>query len=47
MSLLSLIYSFLDISVISIRYNGFGGKVEPGETPSEAAVRELKVRSAS
>lgn len=29
-----------------IRYNGFGGKVEPGETPLEAAVRELKVRSA-
>lgn len=25
------------------RYNGFGGKVEPGETPAEAAIRELKV----
>ncbi|KAF8588165.1 hypothetical protein K439DRAFT_686380 [Ramaria rubella] len=23
-------------------YNGFGGKVEPGETPAEGAVRELK-----
>ncbi|KAH9932216.1 NUDIX hydrolase domain-like protein [Fomitopsis serialis] len=23
-------------------YNGFGGKVDPGETPAEAAVRELK-----
>lgn len=26
------------------RYNGFGGKVEYGELPSQAAVRELKVR---
>lgn len=25
------------------RYNGFGGKVEPGETLTEAAIRELKV----
>ena len=25
------------------RYNGFGGKIEPGETPAEAARRELKV----
>ncbi|KAH7915048.1 hypothetical protein BJ138DRAFT_221832 [Hygrophoropsis aurantiaca] len=24
------------------RYNGFGGKVEAGETPAEAALRELK-----
>ncbi|KAJ8596774.1 hypothetical protein M405DRAFT_725509 [Rhizopogon salebrosus TDB-379] len=24
------------------KYNGFGGKVEPGETPAEAAMRELK-----
>ncbi|KAG6332547.1 hypothetical protein ID866_6546 [Astraeus odoratus] len=24
------------------RYNGFGGKVEPGETSAEAAARELK-----
>ncbi|EPS94913.1 hypothetical protein FOMPIDRAFT_149691 [Fomitopsis schrenkii] len=23
-------------------YNGFGGKVDPGETPAEAAVRELQ-----
>ena len=26
------------------RYNGFGGKVEPGETPAQAARRELQVR---
>lgn len=26
-------------------YNGFGGKVEHGELPAQAAVRELKVRS--
>ena len=25
------------------RYNGFGGKVELGETPLEAAARELQV----
>jgi hypothetical protein len=25
-------------------YNGFGGKVEPGETPAQAARRELQVR---
>ncbi|TFY73245.1 hypothetical protein EWM64_g10767 [Hericium alpestre] len=24
------------------KYNGFGGKVDPGETPDQAAVRELK-----
>lgn len=24
-------------------YNGFGGKVDPGETPAEAAKRELQV----
>ncbi|EIW77071.1 hypothetical protein CONPUDRAFT_168093 [Coniophora puteana RWD-64-598 SS2] len=24
------------------KYNGFGGKVDPGETPAEAAVRELQ-----
>jgi len=29
----------------SIRYNGFGGKVEPGETPLNAATRELEVGS--
>jgi 8-oxo-dGTP diphosphatase/2-hydroxy-dATP diphosphatase len=28
---------------ITNRYNGFGGKVEPGETLTEAAIRELKV----
>jgi hypothetical protein len=27
------------------RYNGFGGKVDQGETPLEAAKRELEVRS--
>ena len=27
------------------RYNGFGGKVEDGELPAQAAVRELKVRT--
>jgi hypothetical protein len=26
-----------------LRYNGFGGKVEDGESPAKAAVRELKV----
>lgn len=26
------------------RYNGFGGKVDQGETPLEAAKRELEVR---
>ncbi|KIJ61438.1 hypothetical protein HYDPIDRAFT_69630, partial [Hydnomerulius pinastri MD-312] len=26
-------------------YNGFGGKVEPGETPAQAAARELKEES--
>ena len=30
---------------LSIRYNGFGGKVEPGETPLSAATRELEVGS--
>jgi 8-oxo-dGTP diphosphatase/2-hydroxy-dATP diphosphatase len=25
------------------RYNGFGGKVQPGETPLNAAIRELEV----
>jgi hypothetical protein len=25
------------------RYNGFGGKVEDGELPAQAALRELKV----
>lgn len=25
------------------RYNGFGGKIEPGESPLEAAKRELQV----
>ena len=25
------------------RWNGFGGKVDPGETPLQAAVRELEV----
>lgn len=29
----------------SNRYNGFGGKVEPGETPLNAAIRELEVGS--
>jgi hypothetical protein len=29
------------------RYNGFGGKVEPGESSVEAAVRELKVSNRS
>ncbi|ROT75660.1 putative 7,8-dihydro-8-oxoguanine triphosphatase [Penaeus vannamei] len=24
------------------RWNGFGGKVEPGETPEQAAIRETK-----
>ena len=28
------------------RYNGFGGKVEDGELPAQAAVRELKVCAA-
>lgn len=27
------------------KYNGFGGKVEPGETYQEAAIRELKKES--
>lgn len=36
--LLQLDYLFV------LRYNGFGGKVEPGETPEQAAIRELKVR---
>ena len=27
------------------RYNGFGGKVEPGESVEAAALRELKVMS--
>lgn len=27
------------------RYNGFGGKVQPGETPLNAAIRELEVYS--
>lgn len=31
----------------SYRYNGFGGKVEPNETPLQAAVRELEVASTS
>lgn len=26
-------------------FNGFGGKVEPGETSAQAALRELKVLS--
>lgn len=26
------------------RYNGFGGKVEDGELPAQAALRELRVR---
>lgn len=25
------------------KYNGFGGKVEPGELPRDAAIRELRV----
>ena len=28
-------------------WNGFGGKVDPGETSLEAAVRELEVTSRS
>jgi hypothetical protein len=27
------------------RYNGFGGKPEPGETMRDCAIRELEVRS--
>ena len=30
-------------SLCTRRYNGFGGKVEDGELPAQAAVRELKV----
>ena len=30
---------------LTTRYNGFGGKVEPGETPLNAATRELEVGS--
>ena len=41
--LISLSYLFLLFTRIK-RYNGFGGKIEPGETPLEAAVRELKVK---
>jgi len=32
------------IKVHTPRYNGFGGKVEHGELPAQAAIRELKVR---
>lgn len=31
--------------MFSHRYNGFGGKVDPGETPAQAAARELQVRA--
>lgn len=33
------------IQTRSGRFNGFGGKVDIGETPAQAAARELKVRS--
>lgn len=33
-------------SLSTRRYNGFGGKVEDGELPAQAAVRELKVCAA-
>jgi hypothetical protein len=33
------------IQTRSGRFNGFGGKVEIGETPAQAAARELKVRA--
>ena len=33
-------------SLSTRRYNGFGGKVEDGELPAQAAVRELKVCTA-
>ncbi|KAH7926243.1 hypothetical protein BV22DRAFT_1128322 [Leucogyrophana mollusca] len=44
-------HKFVDFSIpthsalipeVPDRYNGFGGKVEPGETPFQAALRELK-----
>lgn len=41
--LLGQSYAFHDW-ILRYSYNGFGGKVDPGETPAEAAVRELKVR---
>ncbi len=28
---------------MDLRFNGFGGKVDVGETPLEAAIRELEV----
>jgi hypothetical protein len=33
----------LFINAHTPRYNGFGGKVEHGELPAQAAIRELKV----
>lgn len=39
--------SVLTSSGCLCRYNGFGGKVEPGETPAQAARRELQVRPTS
>ena len=38
------IMHWLFIKPNTTRYNGFGGKVEHGELPAQAAVRELKVR---
>ncbi|KAI0264682.1 hypothetical protein BC834DRAFT_826240 [Gloeopeniophorella convolvens] len=32
----------LCIHLVAHSYNGFGGKVEPGESPAQAAARELK-----
>jgi hypothetical protein len=34
------------LSLSTRRYNGFGGKVEDGELPAQAALRELKVCTA-
>lgn len=33
-----------NITLMDGRFNGFGGKVEPGETPAQAAARELQAR---
>lgn len=38
----SIVLGNLLAILMTKRYNGFGGKVDPGETPAEAAVRELK-----